>query len=41
MNPMSKGGAAGHFTKRSVSVGEDIFNREICLPGDARMNDAE
>ena len=38
---MSKGRAAGHFVKRSVSVGEDIFNQGICLPRDAWMNDAE
>ena len=35
------GGAAGHCAKRSVSVGEDIFNRGICMPSDTKMTDAE
>ena len=34
-------GAAGHFAKRSVSVGEDIFNRGICMPSDTKMTDEE
>ncbi len=34
-------GAGDHFAKRSVSVGEDIFNRGICMPGDTKMTDAE
>ena len=34
-------GAAGNFAKRSVSVGEDIFNRGICMPSDTKMTDAE
>ena len=35
-------GAAGPFAKRrSVSVGEDIFNRGICMPSDTKMTDEE
>lgn len=34
-------GTAGAFAKRSVSVGEDIFNRGICMPSDTKMTDEE
>ena len=33
--------AAGHSARRSVSVGEDIFNRGICMPSDTKMTDGE
>lgn len=33
--------AVGHSARRSVSVGEDIFNRGICTPSDTKMTDGE